>query len=251
MLFAAISGVASAALVLTAGYLIGARSGVRARERLWKQSLDLADGLREEQQMLIEQRESTRAEVRRDDLGSLIDLLMKQGEAMEHLLEPLSRRVGEVDKLRTTVEEVLTPLVQRERLGMELGSLAAETGGRSGLTHLLDQIVEKGRFRVVVLTDDEGLPLATSSNAWDVDRLAGVSAHLSVLADRLGRNGGPAPLSVMLHDEDNQLTLCRIFRVRDKRLILTAVSTGAELSTSALDPALAKVDAALTSQGSG
>lgn len=251
MLFAVISGIASAVLVLTAGYLIGARRGVRARERLWQQSLDLADGLREERQMLTEQRESVRAEVRRDDLGSLIDLLMKQGEAMEHLLEPLSRRVGEDDELRTTVKEVLTPLLQRERLGMELGSLEAEMGDRSGLTHLLDQIAEKGRFRVVVLNDDEGLPLATSSNAWDVDRLAGVSAHLSVLADRLGRNGAPAPLSVMLHDEDNQLTLCRIFRVRDKRLILTAVSTGAELSTSALDPALAKVDAALSSQESG
>ena len=154
--------------------------------------------------------------------------------------------VGEDDKLRSTAEKVFTPLLQRERLGMELGSLEAETGDRRGLTHLLDQVAEKGRFRVVVLNDDEGLPLATSSNAWDVDRLAGVSAHVSVLADRLGRAGAPAPLSVMLHDEDNQLTLCRIFRVRDKRLVLTAVSTGAELSTSALDPALGKVDAVLS-----
>ncbi len=246
MLIAGISGVASAALLLTAGYLIGARRGARARERLWQQSLDLADGLREERQMLTEHREAIRAGVRRDDLGSLVDLLLKQGEAMQRLLEPLSRRVGEDDKLRSAVEEVLTPLLQRERMGIELGSLAAEKGDRSGLTHLLDQIAEKGGFRVVVLNDDEGLPLATSSSAWDVDRLAGISAHVSVLADRLGRAGTPAPLSVMLHDEDNQLTLCRIFRVRDKRLILTAVSTGAELSTSALDPALGKVDAVLS-----
>jgi hypothetical protein len=247
MLIAVISGVASAALVLTAGYLIGARRGARARERLWQQSLELAGGLREERQVLMEQQKATRAEAHRDDLGNLIDLLLKQGEAMQRMLEPLSRRFGEDDKLRSTVEDVLTPLIQRERLGMELGSLPAETGG---LTHLLDQIADKGGFRVVALNDDQGLPLATSSNAWDVDRLAGLSAHVSVLADRLGRAGNPAPLSVMLHDEDNQLTLCRIFRVRDKRLILTAVSTGAELSTSALDPALGKVDAVLSNPAS-
>jgi hypothetical protein len=232
--------------MLAAGYLIGVRRGARARESLWHQSLYLAAGLREERQVLTEQREAKRAEAHRDDLGSLIELLLKQGEAMHRLLEPLVRRVGEDDKLRSTVEEVLTPLVQRERMGMELASLAAETEGRKGLTHLLDQIAEKGRFRVVVLNDDQGLPLATSSTAWDVDRLVGISAHVSALADRLGRAGAPAPLSVMLHDEDNQLTLCRIFRVRDKRLILTAVSTGAELSTSALDPALGKVDAVLS-----
>lgn len=247
MLIAAITGVVSAALVLTAGYLIGARRGAHARERLWQQSLELAGGLREERQLLTEQREAMRAEERRDGLGGLIDLVLKQGEAMQRMLEPLSRRVGEDDKLRSTVEEVLTPLLQRERLGMELGSLAAETGG---LTHLLDQIAEKGRFRVVVLNDDEGLPLASSSNAWDIDRLAGVSAHVSMLVDRLGRAGTPAPLSVMLHDEDNQLTLCRIFRVRDKRLILTAVSSGTGLSTSALDPALGKVDAVLSNPAS-
>jgi hypothetical protein len=246
MLVAAISGVASAALVLTAGYLLGARHGARARERLWQQCLDLAESLRHERQILIEQREAMRADEHRNDLGSLIDLLLKQGEAMQHMLEPLARRAVEDDKLRDTVEQVLTPLLQRERLEMELTNLETAKGDRSSLTRLLDQISDKGRFRVVVLTDDEGLPLATSTNAWDVDRLAGVSAHVSMLADRLGREGAPAPLSVMVHDEGNQVTLCRIFRVRNKRLILTAVSHSAELTSSALDPALTKVDAALS-----
>jgi len=192
-----------------------------------------------------------RADGHRNDLGSLIDLLLKQGEAIQHMLVPLSRRVVEDDKLRTTVEHLLTPLLQRERLEMELASLHAAEGDRSGLTRLLDQIADKGRFRVVVLTDDEGLPLAASSNAWDLDRLAGISAHVSMLADRLGREGAPAPLSLMVHDEESQVTLCRIFRVHSKRLLLTAVSTSAELTSSALDPALGQVDAALSRPPTG
>jgi hypothetical protein len=161
------------------------------------------------------------------------------------MFQPLARRVDQDDDLRAAVEHVLTPLVQRERVGMELASVETGAGHQADLNHLLDQIASKGRFQVVVLCDDQGLPLASSSNDWDLERLGGISALLLVLADRIGREGAPAPLSVMVHDEENKVTLSRIFRVRDRRLLLTAVSTGAELTPSALDPALAKIDAAL------
>ncbi|MBL8431849.1 MAG: hypothetical protein JNK80_05585, partial [Dechloromonas sp.] len=67
-------------------------------------------------------------------------------------------------------------------------------------------------------------------------------------ADRLGRDDAPAPLSLMVHDGANMVTLCRIFKVGDQRLALTAVSPGGQLTTTALDPALVKVDAALANR---
>ena len=243
---AATIGVIAAAILLTAGYLLGARRGARARERLWQQGLDLAEGLRREQEDNAEQRAEMRSAMLKQDLGKLIELLLQQGDALQRMFEPLAQRVGEDKDLRATVEQVLKPLVQRERTGIELASVEPRTGHHhTDLTHLLDQIASKGRFQIVVLSDDQGLPLASSQNDWDLDRLGGISALLLVLADRIGREGGPAPLSLMLHDEENRVTLCRIFRFRDRRLLLTAVSTGSELTPSALDPALAVVDAVL------
>ncbi|MDU6836401.1 MAG: hypothetical protein E6417_40985, partial [Bradyrhizobium sp.] len=55
-----------------------------------------------------------------------------------------------------------------------------------------------------------------------------------------------APLSVMLRDATEATTLCRIFRVQDQTLTLTALSNDPRLASVALDPALAKVQVALT-----
>jgi len=245
ILFAATTGVIAAAILLTAGYLLGARRGARARERLWQQGLDLAEGLRLERQDHAEQRAEIRAAVLEQDLGKLMELLLQQGDALQRMIQPLAQRVGEDNDLRSTVQQVLMPLVHKERVGIDLANVRTGAGHATDLTNLLDQIASKGRFQVVVLSDDQGLPLASSSNDWDLDRLGGISALLLVMADRIGREGGPAPLSLMLHDEENRVTLCRIFRFRDRRLLLTAVSTSADLTPSALDPALAVVDAVL------
>jgi len=63
----------------------------------------------------------------------------------------------------------------------------------------------------------------------------------------MGRSGALAPLALMVHDEANKVTLCRIFRVGDQRLSLIAVSASAQLPYSA-DPALVKVDAVISSE---
>jgi hypothetical protein len=50
----------------------------------------------------------------------------------------------------------------------------------------------------------------------------------------------------MMHDEENTVFLCRAFRVRDARLLLTAVVAGAELTPTALDPTLSRVEKILS-----
>ena len=50
----------------------------------------------------------------------------------------------------------------------------------------------------------------------------------------------------MLRDATEATTLCRIFRVQDQTLTLTALSNDPRLASVALDPALAKVQVALT-----
>jgi hypothetical protein len=62
-----------------------------------------------------------------------------------------------------------------------------------------------------------------------------------VLSDRIGRDGAPAPISLVVHDSANTTTLCRLFTVGSQRMTLTAVATGSHLTPLAIDPALAKI----------
>jgi hypothetical protein len=201
-------------LLLTAGYLFGVKRGFKTREQLRQQNLQQAEEL--------------------------------------HLRERLTRQQqndADIQSLRTElskVQQVLTPLIQRERLGFALANLQTGAGRYRDLMDLVDQIAAKGSFSAVLLNDAEGLPLAASSNAKDLDRLALLSSMVLLLADRISRDNAPNPLAVMVHDEANKLTLCRIFRVGGKRLLLTAVSTDTQLLPTVLDPALAKLDTVLS-----
>lgn len=212
ILSAIIVGLGAAVLLLTAGYLFGVKRGSRLRESLRTQDL-----------------------IRSQDL--------------RNLREQVSRlRDDQEESLRTTIQQILVPLAQREKLSLDLSRLGGRSGHHGDLSALLDQIAEKGNFTAVLLSDNEGLPLAASSNARDLDRLGATSSLLLLIADRLGRDDAPAPLSLMVHDGANMVTLCRIFKVGDQRLALTAVSPGGQLTTTALDPALVKVDAALANR---
>ena len=72
-----------------------------------------------------------------------------------------------------------------------------------------------------------------------------------LLVDRLSRDDGPAPLAVVVHDAANRQMLSRVFVVKEQTLVLSAVSSGAVLAPTALDPALVKVAALLTPSGVG
>jgi hypothetical protein len=211
ILLAAIIGIGAALLLLSAGYVFGVSRGYQAREQLRQQNLELAEAL---------------ALTRQDGQQS--------GQDAD-------------ETLRLSIQQLLNPLIQREQLSFDLSNLQAVPGRRSDLTALLDQIAEKGNLSAVLLSDEEGWPLASSGNARNPEKLGATASLLLLLADRFARDDSPAPLSLMVHDESNTVTLSRIFRVGGQRLSLTAVSTGNQLTPTALDPALVKVDAVLAS----
>lgn len=209
LVVSAIVGLAAAVFLLTAGYLLGVRRGAVARDRLRIQDLT-------------------------------------QTEDLSRLREQLSQRNVEQDeKLKATIQQLLSPLIHRDQLSFDLSHLEGHTGQYGDLNRLLDQIADKGNFATVLLSDNEGWPLAASSNAKDLDRLGATASLLLLVADRLGADDAPVPLSLMVRDADSMVTLCRIFRVGDHRLALTAISPSVLLTCTALDPALVKVDAAL------
>jgi len=208
-IFAIASGLGAAILLLTAGYLFGARRGAAARERLRQQAL-----------MSVADLEQLRAQQR--------------------------QRSTEQDRtLRTTIQHVLAPLVDRERISLDLSQFAGSVGQRRDLVPLLDKVAAVGRFKTVLLANEEGLPLAANSAALHLEQLAAASTRLALVADQIAGEHGVAPLSVMLRDASDATTLCRVFRVQDQKLTLTAVSSDSRLASVALDPALAKIEMAL------
>ena len=244
---AIILGIGAATVLVVAGYLLGAKRALHARKQLREQAMQQV----KEQHRLREQvarhlKGDADALVLRKDLVKMTKVLLHQNNAVHRMLEPFNKRDAEMDSLRTLVEHALTPLTQREQLAYELSTLHTNTGDRSNLVALLDEIAEKGQFWAVSLHDEQGLPLAASRNSKNTDRLTAISALVLLFADRIGRDGDPAPLSLMVHDEANMATLCRIFHVGEQRLLLSAIATGAQLTPTALDPALAKVDTVLS-----
>ena len=247
MPLAILLGISAAIILVTAGYLLGAKRGLKARERLRKLAMHQArEQLRLRELAAQHSKGDADALVLRKDLVKMTKALLRQNDAVHRVLEPLNKRDAEVDSLRAIVEHALTPLTQREQLAYELSTVDTKSGDRSNLVLLLDQIAEKGQFWAVSLHDEQGLPLASSRNTKIVDRLTAISALVILVAERLGRDGGPTPLSLLVHDEENMATLCRIFRVGKQRLLLSAVATGSQLTPTSLDPALAKVDSVLS-----
>lgn len=204
-----ISGLGAAILLLTAGYLFGVRRGALARERLRAQTEVLATDL-------------DRMRVRSSE-----------------------RDAGQDLSLRTTIQHVLAPLVERERISLDLAQFTGGGARRRDLVPLLDKIAAVGRFSTVLLANEEGLPLAANSAADDIERLAASSTRLALAAGQIAGEQGVSPRSVMLRDASDATTLCRMFRVQDQQLTLTAVSSDARLTSVALDPALSKIDVAL------
>ena len=98
-----------------------------------------------------------------------------------------------------------------------------------------------------MLSDEDGLPIAANSNINDLERLAAISSFVLIFSDRFARDGAAAPVSLLTHDNENREMLYRIFHVEDQRFVLTAISVGLSLTSTALDPALTKVKDILTS----
>lgn len=190
-----------------------------------------------------------RAELR-DELVSLAkggnDPVRLERE-LRRIVGPMLERQNETHGLREMVQKALSPILDRERLGRELAQV--EGGASLGaLPRLLDAIAQKGGFSSVVLSDDVGLPLAASSSAKSVDWLAGMASLVLTLVERSDRSGEPKPIGVVVHDESNQMILHRLFLVGGVQFLLTAVSRGKDVAPNALDPALSKLEHALSRQ---
>lgn len=152
---------------------------------------------------------------------------------------PLQERTG---ALRAVVAEAIRPLREEERVTAGLAQLHAGTG-RGDLNRLLSAIAERAGFSLVVLSDVNGLLLANSATgARHAEMRAGLSALVLTIADSSQQVGAPTPLSVMVHDTENQVIVTRIFEVDGARFLLTAVSKGRFIQPNVLDPALEKIE---------
>ena len=96
---------------------------------------------------------------------------------------------------------------------------------------------------------DGALRLAAQSqvvSAAQVAALAGTAAFFLTLAERAERAELPRPMSCVVLDETNRMTLHRMFVVGAARYTVSAVSRGMNLAPGALDPALSPLERALT-----
>ncbi|MFO0579345.1 MAG: hypothetical protein U1A78_35535 [Polyangia bacterium] len=173
----------------------------------------------------------------------------REGRERQRLQHELAERTARVEAL-STVEGLLASARVPERIGQAVTRLRAERSGRPGrpshadLPRLLDAIAEQGGFTAVLLTDETGLPVASSAQARHAEQLAGIASLILTLAERIVANQQPAPLAVLLRDESNQLVLHRVFRLpfTEERYILTAVAKGATATPEILDPALGALE---------
>ena len=239
-------GIGTAAVLILTGYLLGVKRGTLARKRLRAQLVQLVHEQRRLRAQVAQYvKDDSDTLVVRKDLIRMTRAVLRQNDMVHRMMGPLNKRDAEIDSLRTFVEQALTPLTQRDQLAYELSTVSTKAGDRSNLVLLLDQIAEKGQFWGVSLHDEQGLLLAASRNSKNPDRQTALSALVLVFSERIARDG-PAPLSLLVHDEANMATLCRIFKVGEQQLLLSAVATGSQLTPTALDPALAKVDSVLS-----
>ena len=213
------------------------------------------DVLRREMQTLsdsVAARERNNASFR-DEMRGLLSGVARQAASPDQLQKDLQRmtsllaqRGDGAGDVRKMMNELLAPMLDRERSLRELSSIHVGAGGLGALPALLDAIAQKAGFSSVVLSDESGLPLAASSDASDVEGLAGIAAFFLTLAERAERASLPRPLSCVVLDETNRTTLHRMFVVGPTRFTVSAVSRGLEVGPGALDPALSPLEQALT-----
>lgn len=199
-------GLGAALLLLLAGYLAGLRRGSNERTRLRR-------------------------------------VAEQQAAVLHHWKQ---RNAGLDDgTLKSTIEQVLAPLVERERQSADLARVGS-AGQRRDLAPLLEQVAKVGSFRSILLSNEDGLVVAASGSA-DFDAMAAATARLTGAAEQFtGQRGGA--LAVVVRDAADSTTLCRLFMTQGQTMTLTATSNDTRLTGVALDPALAKIETALAAQ---
>lgn len=142
---------------------------------------------------------------------------------------------GRAQGLQSTIERVLAPLVKRERLSYDLAHFGNQDGRRADRAPLLDRVAAIGKFKTVLLSNEEGLPLAANADAVDLEETAAIAGRLGLSAAQTAPHGR-LPLAIMLRDSAEATTLCRLFTAQGQALVLTAVSSDSRLNAAVLAP---------------
>jgi hypothetical protein len=258
----AIIGAVIAALpVVIAGYLLGIRRGAAAREALrrdWVESQTTLAACRREllQSQNLLQHANEQLAARPAVAGGtemVKERLLKDQKdqidsSLTNLLKPLLSRDLQTRELRDAVNDLLGPIVERERLGLELARLDPGLNGQGGLSHLLSNMAMRAGFSTVLVTDNNGLPMGQSDGAKRVEMLCATLGMILNMVDRIANSGGSNPLAVVLRDADNQVAIHRLFKVEGQRYVLTAIASGSFLSPDVLDPTLPRIERVLTNR---
>jgi len=135
---------------------------------------------------------------------------------------------------------------EREPISRDLAKFSVSQGEKRDLTRLLDRIASVGRLDTVLLSNEEGLPLASNSEAGNTERLAASLARVALAIDQTVDRDGAAPRAFLLCDCADDLTFCRTLHAGGQRLFFTALSKDLLLTAEDVDSAISKIEAALT-----
>lgn len=153
-------------------------------------------------------------------------------------------------KLLGATRQALQPLTRWQRVAEAFARLTPGES-RDQLGAFLDIVAARGGFKLVVLSDAQGLVVASSASgaSGHADARAGISSLLLPVVEASAKQSEPVPLAVLLRDAENQAVVTRILRSADSPFLLTAVSTGAagqHMPTDVLDPLVDKIENLLT-----
>ncbi len=110
--------------------------------------------------------------------------------------------------------------------------MAQEQSGSLRLNQCLAEMNEKGGFPISVITDAQGLAIASASQeGMDTERQSAVVASIQKMAGQVSRQLGlGATEEITLHTENGQRLVCRPFQVNGHELILAVIVPGKDSS---------------------
>lgn len=198
-------------LLLGGGYLFGARVGENTRIKL------------------------------RNKIEGLSNKGLDLQSEVERALQPLRDSAKDNQRFQADIQALLEPIASKERLGDRLNAIRTTAKGGKGLGAILDAMVEEAGFLSAIVSDDGGLPLAANQACQAAEKMAGASALIFVMADRLSKHNDQAPIALTVHDERGHITLHRIFEIVGERYLFSISSDDSRVSPKDVEPALAKI----------
>lgn len=234
------------ALVAALGFAVDARRARRARRRL-EAERDALDKRRAELERALSGARATleserAARARAEQRAQEFEIRRNMREELESVVAPLVRGDRALE-VASAVRGALAPMMESAELAAAFSRLKAGRG-LVDLPPLLEAIASSGGFATVLLSDDSGLLVAANKSSHRADDSSGLFALMLAMADRMVRGGAHAPRALLVHDDDNQITVHRIFRAGGERYLLSAV-TRRRVGPDVLDAALPSLMATL------